>query len=637
MANAGTLVVDLQANSAAFMREMERARTATERVARGIETHMGHARRAFDMVSRAAGLFGIGLGVQALVQFGAQIVNNVGGLGELAEQLGVSTDALQAYRFAASQAGVSSEQLEGAFIRLSDAIGTASRGEAEAIRSFQRLGVGILDVGGNLRSTEAILNDVADGLLKIEDPARRAAAANDLFGRTGARLLPLLSGGADGLARFRREAEAAGVIIDAGTISRADELADAWAAMRMEVEAIAASPIITVLHGIATALRAIRESGFSLIPPSMVQRIIDLDPDTARRRREDEGRDAAGGIAGILSDPRPRTRNPAARGGGGKDGDAAAILAMQRQVEIAQMQFLGFDRNAALAEAQQRLSPQATQAQIQAITELAGTLYDYNEQRERANELDQLGQSIWDATRTQAEQLADRLAEINFAYSEGAIDLDTYNRAVGDAYMKMSALGDIAEGFGSIIASAFDAAIVRGESLSNVLAALAVDLGRLVLRAAVLGPLEGAIRSGLGSMFGSMFGGGGGTVPGVQPTVTVAPQGFAGGGVMTSRGPVPLRSYAGGGVADSPQVALFGEGAMNEAFVPLPDGRRIPVVMSGGGGRVVNQFFDFSNADRGVEVRMKAYTDHIAAQTRAGMYGEIGAGGRASRIVGRRK
>lgn len=57
---------------------------------------------------------------------------------------------------------------------------------------------------------------------------------------------------------------------------------------------------------------------------------------------------------------------------------------------------------------------------------------------------------------------------------------------------------------------------------------------------------------------------------------------FAGGGVMTPGGPLPLHSYARGGIASSAQVAIFGEGSMNEAFVPLPDGRRIPVNMGGG-------------------------------------------------------
>jgi hypothetical protein len=53
---------------------------------------------------------------------------------------------------------------------------------------------------------------------------------------------------------------------------------------------------------------------------------------------------------------------------------------------------------------------------------------------------------------------------------------------------------------------------------------------------------------------------------------------------MTAEGPVPLRKYAGGGIANSPQLALFGEGSMPEAYVPLPDGRRIPVAMKGGAG-----------------------------------------------------
>lgn len=60
--------------------------------------------------------------------------------------------------------------------------------------------------------------------------------------------------------------------------------------------------------------------------------------------------------------------------------------------------------------------------------------------------------------------------------------------------------------------------------------------------------------------------------------------GFANGGIMTSGGSMPLKKYANGGVATSPQLALFGEGSMNEAYVPLPDGRSIPVTVSGSGG-----------------------------------------------------
>lgn len=57
---------------------------------------------------------------------------------------------------------------------------------------------------------------------------------------------------------------------------------------------------------------------------------------------------------------------------------------------------------------------------------------------------------------------------------------------------------------------------------------------------------------------------------------------FATGGVMSSSGSMPLRRYASGGVANSPQIALFGEGTRPEAYVPLQDGRSIPVTLVGG-------------------------------------------------------
>ena len=64
--------------------------------------------------------------------------------------------------------------------------------------------------------------------------------------------------------------------------------------------------------------------------------------------------------------------------------------------------------------------------------------------------------------------------------------------------------------------------------------------------------------------------------------------GFAMGGIMTQQGPLKLKRYAAGGIATGPQLAMYGEGSRPEAYVPLPDGRSIPVTMNGGGvGNVV--------------------------------------------------
>jgi len=84
---------------------------------------------------------------------------------------------------------------------------------------------------------------------------------------------------------------------------------------------------------------------------------------------------------------------------------------------------------------------------------------------------------------------------------------------------------------------------------------------------------------------------------------------FAGGGIMTQYGELPLRQYAGGGVANSPQVSVFGEGSTPEAYVPVPAGR-IPVdikMPANSNRRPVNVTINVAgNADRNTVAALKA-------------------------------
>ena len=78
------------------------------------------------------------------------------------------------------------------------------------------------------------------------------------------------------------------------------------------------------------------------------------------------------------------------------------------------------------------------------------------------------------------------------------------------------------------------------------------------------------IFGGLGDIFGQLMGGGGG---GWMSLLSLIP--FGKGGVI----PGGFRKYAGGGIATSPTLGMIGEGRHNEAVVPLPDGKAIPVDM----------------------------------------------------------
>lgn len=104
------------------------------------------------------------------------------------------------------------------------------------------------------------------------------------------------------------------------------------------------------------------------------------------------------------------------------------------------------------------------------------------------------------------------------------------------------------------------------------------DIIRIQVRAAIAQAATGAA-----GLFSGLFSSGGGATATAGESSVDASTLSANGNIMTSRGPAKLNRYANGGVANSPQVSIFGEGRTPEAYVPLPDGRSIPVSLKGAG------------------------------------------------------
>lgn len=149
-----------------------------------------------------------------------------GDLGEQAEQIGLTTDQLQAYRLAAAQAGIEAEQLDAAMMRLSRSMGSANDGNDEAIARFEKLGVKVLDANGNLRKAADVMPEVARGLLGISSETERSATMQELFGRSGARMVTVLEQLAQGNAEVVANAKAHGAVIGGEVIKAWDELGD---------------------------------------------------------------------------------------------------------------------------------------------------------------------------------------------------------------------------------------------------------------------------------------------------------------------------------------------------------------------------------------------------------------------------
>ena len=206
------------------------------------------------------------------VQMGKDSLKAVADLDELAEQLGITTVGLQALQFSAVQNGVKLEQLETGISKFSQKMGEAAGGSKEMVEALTALGVKNLDVQGKLRPTEALLSEVAEAITKMEDPAKRSAAAVDFFGKAGSRMLPMLSDIASGTDAMAASAKAAGAMIDGAVIKQLDKMANEAEKAALGMRALfaeLAAPIITaglervkdLLSGIADQLARGKESG----------------------------------------------------------------------------------------------------------------------------------------------------------------------------------------------------------------------------------------------------------------------------------------------------------------------------------------------------------------------------------------
>lgn len=174
-------------------------------------------------------------------------------------------------------------------------------------------------------------------------------------------------------------------------------------------------------------------------------------------------------------------------------------------------------------------------------------------------------------------------------------------KSINDAALNLGA--NLGASFGNVLSSLGDQiaefAVTGKANFAELTRSVLADLAKIFARAAIFSAFKAIIPggSGLAKLFG-----------------------FAMGGIMTPDGPMPLKRYAAGGIANSPQLAMFGEGRMPEAYVPLPDGRSIPVTMQNGAGAntVVNVSVDAKGTQvQGDSTKANALGRIVAAAVQA--------------------
>jgi lambda family phage tail tape measure protein len=135
-------------------------------------------------------------------------------------------------------------------------------------------------------------------------------------------------------------------------------------------------------------------------------------------------------------------------------------------------------------------------------------------------------------------------------------------------------------GLGGFVDTLVDGMAAGKLSFSDFANSVIQDLQKMILKMIIFNALQqimGGVRGGASDENGL-------TLEGATSGDFYDPKKFAKGGIMGGAGEIPLNKYSRGGIATQPQLAMFGEGSVPEAYVPLPDGRSIPVTMKGGNG-----------------------------------------------------
>lgn len=118
--------------------------------------------------------------VSALTAFSIKSAYASDEIGDTAEKIGLSAEALQEWNHTATILGVSTERMERAFVKVNGILGDIATGNGDKYaESLALIGLTLDDLEG--KNTNEAFNLIRDALSDVEDEAIRLGVANDLL------------------------------------------------------------------------------------------------------------------------------------------------------------------------------------------------------------------------------------------------------------------------------------------------------------------------------------------------------------------------------------------------------------------------------------------------------------------------
>lgn len=214
----GKVVVEIIADDKAYQQGLKKSEKALGLFDKKTQKIAGKAGKAF-----LAGGAAIGTALAGVVFHAARAGDE---LDKMSLRTGESVENLSRLGFAANISGTSLQAVEGGIRRLTRNMNDFRDGTGEAAEAFERLGIDVMAPTGELRTSLDVITEVADKINALGSEAEKTALSQELFGRSGANLLPLLKQGSAGIQELMDRADELGIVMSTDAASASAEFTD---------------------------------------------------------------------------------------------------------------------------------------------------------------------------------------------------------------------------------------------------------------------------------------------------------------------------------------------------------------------------------------------------------------------------
>ena len=176
-----------------------------KRLGNSMQGVQGKVKNLRNSVGRLGGAFKALFAAAAIGGFASVIkgaIDSADSFQKLEVRTGIAAEKLMAYVEAGKLADVSQKQLEVGLKTLARTQVEAADGVKTYADTYAKLGIDVKNVNGDLKPTDQLLGEIADRFADLPDGPEKAAAALDLFGKSGVDMITMLNGGSAALEEF---------------------------------------------------------------------------------------------------------------------------------------------------------------------------------------------------------------------------------------------------------------------------------------------------------------------------------------------------------------------------------------------------------------------------------------------------